>query len=203
MSDDSRQAVPVRWELGDGLLEQMRSVPGVYEVPGTAEGQTVRCFVTTEEYNYLPNGSFEDGALDPWVLTDRGGADEMGVERKALNSLDGDCNLHFWGARSGSIDFDAEQTLTGLESGSYRFSISIQGGDGGKTDIRAYVKTDGETVAEAPLAITSFNNWTTAELRDIVLTEGQTLTVGIRARAEGEGSGAWGMIDAAVLNRME
>ena len=203
MSDDSRQAVPVRWELGDGLLEQMRSVPGVYEVPGTAEGQTVRCFVTTEEYNYLPNGSFEDGALDPWVLTDRGGADELGVERKALNSLDGDCNLHFWGAGSGSIDFDAEQTLTGLESGSYRFSISIQGGDGGKTDIRAYVKTDGETVAEAPLAITSFNNWTTAELRDIVLAEGQTLTVGIRVRAEGEGSGAWGMIDAAVLNRME
>ena len=203
MSDDSRQAVPVRWELGDGLLEQMRSVPGVYEVSGTAEGQTVRCFVTTEEYNYLPNGSFEDGALDPWVLTDRGGADELGVERKALNSLDGDCNLHFWGARSGSIDFDAEQTLTGLESGSYRFSISIQGGDGGKTDIRAYVKTDGETVAEAPLAITSFNNWTTAELRDIVLTEGQTLTVGIRVRAEGEGSGAWGMIDAAVLSRLE
>ena len=203
MSDDSRQAVPVQWELGDGLLEQMRSVPGVYEVPGTAEGQTVRCFVTTEEYNYLPNGSFEDGALGPWVLTDRGGADELGVERKALNSLDGDCNLHFWGARSGSIDFDAEQTLTGLESGSYRFSISIQGGDGGKTDIRAYVKTDGETVAEAPLAITSFNNWTTAELRDIVLTEGQTLTVGIRVRAEGEGSGAWGMIDAAVLSRLE
>ncbi len=203
MSDDSRQAVPVQWELGDGLLEQMRSVPGVYEVSGTAEGQTVRCFVTTEEYNYLPNGSFEDGALDPWVLTDRGGADELGVERKALNSLDGDCNLHFWGARSGSIDFDAEQTLTGLESGSYRFSISIQGGDGGETDIRAYVKTDGETVAEAPLAITSFNNWTTAELRDIVLTEGQTLTVGIRVRAEGEGSGAWGMIDAAVLSRLE
>ncbi len=203
MSDDSRQAVPVQWELGDELLEQMRSVPGVYEVSGTAEGQAVRCFVTTEEYNYLPNGSFEDGALDPWVLTDRGGADELGVERKALNSLDGDCNLHFWGARSGSIDFDAEQTLTGLESGSYRFSISIQGGDGGETDIRAYVKTDGETVAEAPLAITSFNNWTTAELRDIVLTEGQTLTVGIRVRAEGEGSGAWGMIDAAVLSRLE
>ena len=203
MSDDSRQAVPVQWELCDELLEQMRRAPGVYEVPGTAEGQTVRCFVTTEEYNYLPNGSFEDGALDPWVLTDRGGADELGVERKALNSLDGDCNLHFWGARSGSVDFDAEQTLTGLESGTYRFSISIQGGDGGETDIRAYVKTDGETVAEAPLAITSFNNWTRAELRDIVLAEGQTLTVGIRVRAEGEGSGAWGMIDAAVLSRLE
>ena len=65
------------------------------------------------------------------------------------------------------------------------------------------MKTDGETVAEAPLAISSFNNWTRAELRDIVLAEGQTLTVGIRVRAEGEGSGAWGMIDAAVLNRME
>ena len=199
MSDDSRRAVPVRWELDDTLAGQMQREAGVYEVSGVAEGQAVRCFVTTEELNLLSNGSFEDG-LEPWVLTDRGGADELGVENKALNSLDGDCNLHFWSARSGSVDFDAEQTLTDLGPGTYRFTVSIQGGDGGETDIYAYVKTDGATVATAPLAITSFNNWSTAEIRDIVLAEGQTLTVGIRVRAGGAGGGAWGMIDAAALN---
>ena len=201
MSDDSRREVPVTWELGDELAEKMRSEAGVYEVSGVAEGQTVRCFVTTEELNYLINGSFEDGTIEPWILTDRGGADELGVENKALNSLDGDCNLHFWGAKSGSIDFDAEQTVTGLEPGLYRFTVSIQGGDGGETDISAYVKTDGKTVVSTPLTITSFNNWSTAEIRDISVSEGQTLTVGIRVKCAGAGNGAWGMIDAAALNR--
>ena len=160
----------------------------------------MRCLVTIEEFNFLPNGSFEDG-LEPWVLIDRGGADELGIENKTLNSRDGDCNLHFWSARSGSVDFDAEQTLTDLAPGSYRFSVSIQGGDGGETDIYAYVKLDGETVATAPLAITSYNNWTAAELGDLAVGEGQSLTVGVHVRCAGEGSGAWGMIDAARLNR--
>ncbi len=201
MSDDSRRAVPVHWELDGALVERMHAAAGVYEVAGTAEGQPVRCFVTTEEFNYLLNGSFEDGTLAPWVLTDRGGADELGIEKKTINSCDGDCNLHFWSARSGSVDFDAEQTLTDLESGTYRFTISIQGGDSGETDIFAYVKIDGKTTATAPLEITSFNNWSAAGIGDIVLAEGQTLTVGIRVRCAGAGGGAWGMIDAAALNR--
>ena len=201
MSDNSRRAVPVSWELDAALEEQMHRAPGVYEVPGTAEGQTVRCFVTTEELNYLPNGSFEDGTLEPWTVTDRGGADELGLENKALNCLDGAYNLHFWGAKSGSIDFDAEQTLSDPEPGTYRFTVSIQGGDGGETEIWAYVKLDGETIATAPLAISSFNNWSTAEIRDIVLAEGQSLTVGVHVVCAGEGGGAWGMIDAAALHR--
>ena len=201
MSDNGRRAVPVQWELDGALAGRMLREAGVYEVSGTADGQSVRCFVTTEELNFLPNGSFEDGTAAPWELIDRGGADELGVENKALNSRDGDCNLHFWGAKSGSIDFDAEQTLADLAPGTYRFEISIQGGDGGRTEIYAYVKIDGATAASAPLSITSFNNWDTAEIRDIALAEGQTLTVGIRVRAEGAGNGAWGMIDAAALNR--
>ncbi len=201
MSDDSRRSVPVKWELDAAMAEKMHAAAGVYEIAGTAEGQSVRCLVTMEEMNLLPNGSFEDGTLEPWTLIDRGGADELGIENKTLNSLDGDCNLHFWSAKSGSVDFDAEQTLTDLEAGTYRFSISIQGGDGGETEIFAYVKKDGETAATAPLTVTSFNNWATAELSGIVLAEGQSLTVGIRVRCAGAGNGAWGMIDAAALNR--
>ena len=201
MSDNSRRAVPVVWDFDAAAEEKLHAGgAGVYEVSGTAEGQSVRCLVTLEEFNFLPNGSFEDG-LEPWVLIDRGGADELGIENKTLNSRDGDCNLHFWSARSGSVDFDAEQTLTDLAPGSYRFSVSIQGGDGGETDIYAYVKLDGETVATAPLAITSYNNWTAAELGDLAVGEGQSLTVGVHVRCAGEGSGAWGMIDAARLNR--
>ena len=202
MSDNSRRPVAAEWELTDAQIESMRSSgAGVREISGTAEGQRVRCLVTLEELNYLLNGSFEDGTHEPWVLIDRGGADELGVENKTINSRDGDCNLHFWSAKSGSVDFDAEQTLDALSPGTYRYSISIQGGDGGETEIFAYARIDGETVAAAPLSISSFNNWTTAEIRDIVLAEGQTLTLGISVKCSGTGSGAWGMIDAAALNR--
>ena len=200
MSDNSRSPVPVEWTLTDAQIEKMHSGgTAVYEIAGEAQGQAVRCFVTMEEMNFLSNGSFEEG-LEPWTLTDRGGADELGVENKALNSLDGECNLHFWSAKSGTVDFDAEQTLETLAPGTYRYRVSIQGGDGGETDIYAYVKLDGEVVATAPMQITSFNNWYTAEIADVAVAAGQSLTVGVHVKCGGAGNGAWGMIDAAALN---
>ena len=203
LSDNSRSPVPVKWDLTEEQVEKMHnSGAAVYEIAGEAEGQAVRCFVTMEEMNFLPNGSFEEG-IAPWVLTDQGGADELGIEEKTLNSLDGDCNLHFWSAKSGSVDFDAEQTLPDLAPGVYRYQISIQGGDGGETDIYAYAKLDGETVASVPMEISSYNNWWTAEIPDLGVAAGQSLTVGIHVRCMGAGNGAWGMIDAAALNRQE
>ena len=203
MSDNSRRPVAVEWQLDDAMLARMHAAAGVYEVEGLAEGRPVRCFVTTEKFNYLANGSFEDGTAEPWVLIDRGGADELGVENKAINSLDGECNLHFWSARSNSVDFDAEQTVAALGAGNYCFTVSIQGGDGGQTDIYAYVKLDGRVVARGELDISSFNNWTTAEIGDISLAEGQSLTVGVHVRCSGVGNGAWGMIDCAALTRQD
>ena len=200
MTDGSRRPVDVTWQISDTQIAEMKSAPGVYEIAGEADGRSVRCFVTTAELNFLQNGGFEDGAADPWKLIDRGGADELGVEKNKLNSLDGDCNLHFWGAKSGSIDFDAEQTAEGLAPGTYKFRVSIQGGDAGEAEVYAYVRLDGEVIATAPLAITSCNNWSTAEIRDIPYAEGQTLTVGVHVKCAGEGNGAWGMIDEAILN---
>ena len=200
LTDGSRRPVDVTWQIGDAQIAEMKSAPGVYEIAGEADGRSVRCFVTTAELNFLENGGFEDGTTDPWVLIDRGGADELGVEKNATNSLDGECNLHFWGAKSGSIDFDAEQTAADLTPGTYKFRVSIQGGDAGEADVYAYVKLDGEVIAAAPLAITRYNNWSTAEIRDIPYAAGQKLTVGVHVSCAGEGNGAWGMIDEACLN---
>ena len=200
MSDGSRRALDVVWQLGDGDVAKMKSAPGVYEIAGEADGRDVRCFVTTAELNFLQNGGFEDGTTEPWVLIDRGGADELGVESNALNSLDGECNLHFWSAKSGRVDFDAEQTAADLAPGTYTFSVSIQGGDAGEAEVYAYVKLDGEVVATAPLEITWYNNWSTAEIRDVAVAAGGTLTVGVHVKCAGEGNGAWGMIDEACLN---
>ena len=75
------------------------------------------------------------------------------------------------------------------------------GGDGGKTEIYAYVKINGEMVAAADATITVYNEWHTAVIEDITYTEGDTITVGIYVKCAGPN--AWGKIDDAKLNSVK
>ena len=153
--------------------------------------------------NLLVNGDFETGELSPWELIDQGSGGELFVEQKTADSRDGDWHMHFWNPNPDSVDFFLEQTVTDLAPGSYRYSISIMGGDCGETEIYAYVKLDGEIVATVPMEITTWNNWDTAVLSGIEPGEGQSLTVGIRVKCQGTGAGAWGKIDSALLTPEE
>ncbi|MBR0198626.1 MAG: glycosyl hydrolase 53 family protein [Oscillospiraceae bacterium] len=201
MSDNSREAIPVEWELNDALRQQMFSGgPAVYEVMGQAQGMDAKCLVNMVEFNYLENGDFEAGALEPWTVTERGKADQLYVENKLGDSLDGKWHMHFWSAKENSVDFSLEQTVTDLAPGSYRFSISIMGGDCGETEIYAYALVDGELVATAPLTVTVWDSWDTGKIPGIRVEEGQNVTVGIFVKCQGAGNGAWGKIDAAMLN---
>ena len=200
MSDDSRQDLPVTWDFSEEQAARMLSGgPETYEITGVAEGMPARCFVSMVSFNYLENGDFETGELSPWILTERGKASELYVENKATDSLDGKWHMHFWSSARDSVDFSLEQTVADLPAGTYQYSISIMGGDCGETEIFAYVTVEGELVAEAPLGITGYGSWDTARLRDVEVAEGQTVTVGIRVKCQGEGSGAWGKIDSAEL----
>ena len=201
MSDNSREAIPVDWELNDAQRQQMFSGgPAVYEVKGKAQGMDAKCLVNMVEFNYLENGDFETGKLEPWTVTERGKADQLYVENKLGDSLDGKWHMHFWSARENSVDFSLEQTVTDLAPGSYRFSISIMGGDCGETEIYAYALVDGELVATAPLTVTVWDSWDTGKISGIRVEEGQNVTVGIFVKCQGAGNGAWGKIDAAMLN---
>ena len=201
MSDNSREAIPVDWELNDAQRQQMFSGgPAVYEVMGKAQDMPARCLVNMVEFNYLENGDFETGKLEPWTVTERGKADQLYVENKLGDSLDGKWHMHFWSARENSVDFSLEQTVTDLAPGSYRFSISIMGGDCGETEIYAYALVDGELVATAPLTVTVWDSWDTGKISGIRVEEGQNVTVGIFVKCQGAGNGAWGKIDAAMLN---
>ena len=201
MSDNSREAIPVDWELNDAQRQQMFSGgPAVYEVKGKAQGMDAKCLVNMVEFNYLENGDFETGKLEPWTVTERGKADQLYVENKLGDSLDGKWHMHFWSARENSVDFSLEQTVTDLAPGSYRFSISIMGGDCGETEIYAYALVDGELVATAPLTVTVWDSWDTGKIPGIRVEEGQNVTVGIFVKCQGAGNGAWGKIDAAMLN---
>ena len=201
MTDDSRQAVPVTWHLTEEDDRMMHeSGPAIYTLKGEAGGMAALCYISMIEYNFLTDYSFEDGGQG-WVVTDLAKADELYVEDKKTDSLTGSKHLHYWSAAKNSVEFTAEQTVPDLPEGTFRFSFSIMGGDCGETEIYAYVKIDGTEVARSGLVpITGYNNWNVAEVPSFEHPAGTEATVGIYVKCSGEGNGAWGKIDDALLN---
>ena len=202
MNDNSRAPVSVTWNMDEAGLERLKAQGvGTYPVDGEAGGMPARCYLTLIEYNYLSDWSFEeDGAA--WRVTDLGKADELYVEDKKSDSLTGTKHLHFWSKAAGSVCFTAEQDVSGLPEGKYRFSISIMGGDCGNTDIYAYVLINGETAGTCPMTVTYYNCWDTGAVPGFEVKAGDTVTVGMYVKCQGSGSGAWGKIDDAMLNSM-
>ena len=200
MTDGSRRPVSVTWNVAESQLQQYAAKAGKYTVTGTADGKAVCAYLTVVEFNYLQNDSFETGDLTGWVLTEHGKADELYVEKKATDSLTGEYHMHFWSAAANSVEFTLEQTVEGLSAGSYKFAISIMGGDAGATEVYAFVKVNGQTVATAPMTIEGYNNWKTGKIGGFAVSEGDTVTVGIYVKCQGAGNGAWGKIDDAMLN---
>ena len=200
LTDNSRKAVPVTWNLTPEQDAQMHA-GGVnqYTVTGEAGGMEARCQVSMVEYNYMRDYSFEEGG-GAWTFTDLKKADELYVEDKKTDSLTGTKHAHFWSAKKDSVEFTLEQQVADLPEGAFKFSISIMGGDAGDTDIYAYVKVNGETVGTAPMKITSYGNWDTGLIPEFFHPAGAEVTVGIYVKCQGAGNGAWGKIDDALLN---
>lgn len=196
MLDNSKQAIPVQWHDVD--IEKMKNGGAAkYTILGTAGGMEAKCYVSMVHYNYLNNWSFEDGDTG-WTATAIGSFDELYVEDKVTDSITGTKHFHFWGAGANCVEFTLEQEVTGLKSGNYNYAISIMGGDGGETEIYAYVKINGEMVYTAPATITVYNEWHTATIENIAYSEGDTIVVGLYVKCAGPN--AWGKIDDAMLN---
>ena len=201
MTDGSTEPIPVSWNITDAELDAMANGGAAkYTVTGTAGGMDATAYLSVIAYNYLQNDSFETGDLTGWTLKDLAKADELYVEDKITDSLTGTMHMHYWSAAANSVEFTLEQNVEGLSSGTYKYAISIMGGDCGTTDIYAYVKINGEIVQTAPMGITGYGNWDTAQITGIACNEGDTITVGIYVKCSGEGNGAWGKIDDALLN---
>ena len=200
MTDGSRQPVEVTWDVTAAQLEAMGRGPGKHTVTGTAGGMTVRAVISVVKFNYLVNSSFEMGDMTGWTVTEYGSANELKLEEKVTDSLTGSWHYHFWSAAENSVEFSLEQAVSDLEPGTYRYSIAIMGGDGGQTEIYAYVKINGQTVATRELQLKGYGNWDIAEITGIACSAGDEIIVGIFVKCQGSGNGAWGKIDDAVLN---
>ena len=199
MRDNSKKAIPVQWHNVD--IDAMKQ-GGVakYTITGTADGMTAYCYISMVEYNFLQNWSFEDGDIG-WTATAITKFDELKLEDKVTDSLTGTKHYHFWGAALNSVEFTLEQEVKNLKPGKYNYSISIMGGDGGETEIYAYVKINGQIVYTALTSITVYNEWHTAVIENIEYNEGDTIVVGIYVKCAGPN--AWGKIDDAMLNSVK
>jgi len=196
MLDNSRQEIPVQWlDVDETAMKNGGAAD--YTIEGTAAGMKAVCYVSMVHFNYLKNWSFEEGETG-WTGTKLKNFDQLYVEDKVTDSVTGTKHYHFWGAGADCVEFTLEQEVTDLQTGRYDYSISIMGGDGGETEIYAYVKRNGEVVAKADTAITVYNEWHTATVRNIECGQGDTLTVGIYVKCAGPN--AWGKIDDAKLN---
>ena len=206
MLDDSKQQVDVVWDITDAKIAEMFA-GGVakYDIVGTASGMTVHCYVSMLEYNYLTNYSFEEdsnGKKQPtgWTVKENGSANELYVSNQSTNAITGDNSFHFWGSGPNSINFELEQEVKNLVVGTYKYAISIMGGDGGTTNIYAYVKVNGVVVKTQALTITEWSYWDTALIEGIEYTGTETIVVGIHVECQGSGNGAWGNIEDALFN---
>ena len=201
LTSGETQTVPVKWNVTDEEIAAMYA-GGVktYVITGEAGGLPARATVSMIRFNFLKNFGFEDGVQEPWQIEDRGGADQLYVENKVTDSLNGTYHFHFWSQKEGTVDFSLFQEVKDLPAGRYRFTVSIMGGDGGDTEIFCYALVDGVLVGKTPMKITTYGTWDTESVLGIELAEGQILTVGVSVKCFGAGSGAWGKIDDALLN---
>lgn len=196
MSDNSKQEISVEWHNVD--IDTMKNGGvGKYTIEGTAGGMKAYCYISMVEYNYLKDWSFEEND-SAWIANPIGKFNELKVEDKVSDSMTGTKHYHFWGAAANSVEFTLEQNVSELKSGKYKYSVSIMGGDGGNTEIYAYVKINGEIVYKANTEITVYDEWHTAEIDNIEYTQGDSISVGIYVKCAGPN--AWGKIDDALLN---
>ena len=199
MNDNSRQAVPVVWQEID--RDALKAAgPASYVISGLADGQDAVLNLNMVKYNFVSNGSFEDGDRSMWKTVDYAGSEQLYAEEKKNDSLTGTWHWHFYSAKANAVNFDLEQDIANLPEGQYTYRISVQGGDAGDTDVYSYVKINGEEMAREGTIITKWNEWHTPEISNIAVKEGDIVTVGIHVQCAG--AGAWGKIDDAELNSM-
>ena len=199
-SDGSEKAIDVTWEPAD--LEAMTDgEPQTYTVKGTAGGMDTVCRVAMVDANYCVNYSFEDEDRLMWKIENfNDTTTQIDFQKKALDAVTGEYALHFWGETK--TEFRAYQEITGMPAGTYSLTASIQGGidsgeEGQNIYIFAYTGDDETAEQRAHAELSGYAVWQHPKITDIVVKEGDVLTIGAYFEA---GKGSWGTIDDFLLN---
>lgn len=190
--------VPVTWDEAQlAAIDSDRE--GNYEVTGTVnDGSTVTAHIEIKLLNHVLNPSFEEADTSMWKVTYAGEQNPTDFQVKADDAYTGSTAFHFWSEAS-DMDFAIEQTLTGLEPGTYRLTVYAQGGDvSDDCEMALYASADGGAEQTAPFMVTGWANWQSPTLSEIKITDG-TLTFGVRMKCNAK---SWGTLDEFTLNRI-
>ena len=167
---------------------------GEYYVNGVFEdGTPIGCMVKIEYINLIANPSFENEDRSMYVISGNCGD----YQKKESDASTGEWALHFW--TESEVNLTAEQTLTGLEDGTYSFSIKAQGGDvGDSAKMYIYVKVQDKEYTQDYM-VDGWINWKNPVIRNIPVTGG-TVTVGVSIKTAAKG---WGTVDDFYLCKTE
>ncbi|MBD5513240.1 MAG: hypothetical protein HDR06_00935 [Lachnospiraceae bacterium] len=152
--------------------------------------------VADENGNYIVNGSFEEVDFTGWVINNIDDVtEELDVYTRETDCYEGAQSLHFYSGSS-DVNFTAEQTVSGLEAGSYKLTGHIQGDAAGDANasVYFYAVVNGETI-KTDATLGGYVNWYTAELSGVNVTDGE-ITVGVSVTTA---PGGWGTIDDITL----
>ena len=152
--------------------------------------------VADEKGNYLVNGSFEESDFTGWNVTNVDNVtEELDIYTRDTDCCEGVQSLHFYSGSS-DVNFTAEQTVSGLEAGSYKLTAHIQGEAAGdeNASVYFYAIVGGETI-QADADLNGYLNWYTAELPGLDVQDGE-VTVGVSVKTA---PGGWGTIDDITL----
>ncbi len=181
----------VTWSAGDLAAIDTGKV-GEYYVTGTFEdGTKIGCTVKVELSNLVSNPSFEDDDRSMYTITGNCGD----YQKKESDAVTGEWALHFWSENE--VTMTAEQTVEGLEAGTYSFSIKAQGGDvGDAAEMFIYVQ-DGDMVYRQDFKVDGWVNWKNPKIDNIIISGGE-LKIGVCVKTAAKG---WGTMDDFYLCR--
>lgn len=187
-NDGSEQDVSVIWDT-EALEQAINSGAGTYNIEGVTDGGlTVVAYLEIKPMNFVANPGFEDDDRSMWTVTYPSGTAHTDFQNNAADAKSGDYSLHFYSDTG--VDFQAEQTITGLEPGYYNYSMFLQGGDAVDSNMYIYTKTADETL-ETETEVSGWTSWNNPEIGDILVLDG-TITIGAVIQAD---AGAWGTLD--------
>lgn len=185
-NDVSIRDVEVEWNA-DELAAVDAGTVGDYVVTGKAAGFDITMTVQVRTLNLVASPGFE-GENYMWQIVSDGYDKQIDSE----TPLTGENCFHFWNDSDSS--FDLYQQVQIPNTGTYRLSVSMQGGESGACkEAYVYIKVNGEEHKAAFTApMTGWKVWDTAVLEGVSLNEGDEVTVGIYCAYAANG---WGTVD--------
>lgn len=174
----------------NGIITGMEQGTAIITATSYDQHKTATCLVKVlPSSNLIKNPGFELGQ-ESWNI--EGNISAVTFEKDAHKGAKA---LHYYNG-----DFEASQTINGLENGSYKLSAWTSGGGSEKTSEIFAVNGDGQRFSEV-FTNTGWNVWNQFIVNNIEVTDGK-ITIGANVKMS-DGGGQWGNIDDFELVRIE